>query len=433
MRLLFDSWWVLENVTTHYFAFDFLSCETETNRRIILPFWLVSNAVLTICVIHFHIPGAFLWDMLFLAFFSRFILKIRLKETAAPIAALITLFTLKEGFSAAILSWASRNLYLPNGGLKEQVLFSMVLVLLFCFSLHYIRSKYSKALQQTASSCLYLMLLPCILFVCLIRFSLQLDSRSFAPYLISLSTWFRSIFLFLLAAAAIMFGSLLKIDYQLMMLGGKEKQAAFLEYQLAGQQSCIDEALNRNAQYASFQHDIDNHLLVLSGLLHEKQFVQAETYLSRLKQSSKSPPVPILTGNMALDILLREKLGYAESQQIKVTHHIKIPPSFSIDSIDLCALFSNLLDNAITAAQKKPHGQRSLSLQTAARSHFLTIEAINTAVPTARIKAGTGLQNIRQIAEKYHGCMETEQKDGCFRISILLYAPPADGPFTNQE
>ena len=80
MRLLFDSWWVLENVTTHYFAFDFLSCETETNRRIILPFWLVSNAVLTICVIHFHIPGAFLWDMLFLAFFSRFILKTRLKE-----------------------------------------------------------------------------------------------------------------------------------------------------------------------------------------------------------------------------------------------------------------------------------------------------------------------------------------------------------------
>ena len=33
----------------------------------------------------------------------------------------------------------------------------------------------------------------------------------------------------------------------------------------------IEEAKTRNEKYRRFQHDIDNHFLVLSGLIHEKK------------------------------------------------------------------------------------------------------------------------------------------------------------------
>lgn len=41
--------------------------------------------------------------------------------------------------------------------------------------------------------------------------------------------------------------------------------------QLTAQQTYMEEAKTRNAQYDAFQHDIKKHLLVLSGLIQEEK------------------------------------------------------------------------------------------------------------------------------------------------------------------
>ena len=55
------------------------------------------------------------------------------------------------------------------------------------------------------------------------------------------------------------------------------------------------------------------------------------------------------------------------------------------------------------------------------RSQLLFIESANTASNVSQpVKEGIGLNNIKNMAEKYQGTMEWEICDGVFRISVLL-------------
>lgn len=423
--LFFYVWWTLENAFTHYFAFDFLQRETGADGRRALPLWISANAVLTLFMTRFQIPFPFLWDTLFLTAFTAYVLKIRIMEFIAPVSALVLLFTLKEGLSASLLSWSARNIHSATGGLAEQVCLSTLLVFLFFLAQRAISGRYSCALRLANVPCLYLLAVPCILFVLMIRFSMQLDSPAFEAYLTALDFRLHAVLLLLLLTASTVFILFLESFRQIARLSGKEKETALLERQLAGQQTYIREAREKNTQYASFQHDIENHFLVLSGLLREKRLSQAEDYLTGLRKRCAPLTISISTGNAALDALLREKLGYAKAQRIRVNHSIKIPAGCAIENLDLCSLFSNLFDNAAAACQKEPV-TRVLSLRTVTRGHFLMVECINPTA-AAEIQEGTGLRNVRRTAEKYHGTVETELKDGVFRISVLLCSRKTPG------
>lgn len=422
MSSLFYVWWILENLLTHYFAFNFLLRETRTNGSYMLPLWLAANAVFTFFAIYFRLPFTFLWDMLFLILFAICALKIRILEFTAPVSVLILLFTLKEGFSASLLSFSACNLLSSSGGIREQLFLSALLVLLFFLAQRGITARYSHAMRQAASSCLYLLILPCILFVFLIRFAMQLDNPSFEGYLSGLDIRLRAVLFLLLLTVTAILSLLLEVFGRIAILYEKEKQAALFAQQLSGQKRAVQEAQERNMRYASFQHDIENHLLILSGLLHEKQLSSAEAYLQKLRKQSPPLTVSVSTGSPALDALLREKFGYAESRQIHVSHSVKIPADSAIEDIDLCILFSNIFDNAVTACLKAPD-TRFLSLRTVTRGHLLMIEGINSSASAAEIREGTGLRNIRQIAEKYQGTVEMEENNGVFRINILLCSP----------
>lgn len=128
----------------------------------------------------------------------------------------------------------------------------------------------------------------------------------------------------------------------------------------------------------------------------------------------------ISTGKPILDVLLKEKLSYAKRSHIVVSHDVSVPANFTIEDMDLCVLFSNILDNAITACIDGTQEEKVLSLSAKAKSQFLVVEAINTTSASQPIIWGTGLMNIQHMTEKYHGTMETELNNGKFRISVLL-------------
>ena len=413
-------WWQLESTITHYFVFDFLSHSNLLNRKKYLPLWLSINVLLSLIVISFQIPGAFFIDAVFIALFTGLILQIPIKKLTAPLSVILTLLTLKEGFSAVTLSWASQRLILPAQGLTAQILFSALLTLLSVFALRMIQFRYACTFQKSISAYLYILLLPCSFFLLLIRFSLRLDSSDFPTDLINIKPHFWITLLFLIIGAAGSVFLILELFYKIIFLSEKETQTAVLTNQLNNQKIFLEEAKQRNINYASFQHDIDNHLLVLSGLLREKKHTLAEQYLQQLKTSCQAFSFPISTGNDVLDVLLSEKIKTARSNQINIECNVKIPSEFKIDELHLCVLFSNIMDNAIAACQKIPQEKRYISLVSAARSHLLTLEAVNSAPINSNFQESTGLHNIRHIAEQYHGITEIKYEKERFQISVLI-------------
>lgn len=418
--LFFSIWFVLENCFVHFFIFDFLLRVTRTNGRRYLPFLLLGNGFITWVVVSFQIRGTFLLDAFALFVFARVVLKIRGAEIAAPVAIIFTLYSLIEGYSAFILSWAAAHIHSSTDGRMEQVLITLFLDALFFFALQIIKKKYSDSLRQSVTSCLYVLLFPCAAIALGIRYGLELDSRDFARRLSSFDFSARLTAFIAMFAAVVMVFMMIEVFCKMIRLSVYEKNAISLQSQLNGQRVYMEETKKLNDFYSSFQHDIDNHLLVISGLLHERLFPQAQRYTEKLLARCGTPFLRVSTGNPALDVLLKEKLSLAKRSHIAVTHDVAIPKNFQIDDVDLCAVFSNILDNAVSACMEKPPEERMLSVSAKVKSQFLIVEAANATSAVQPVPFGTGLKNIQSIAEKYNGTLETELLNGTFRISVLL-------------
>ena len=206
---------------------------------------------------------------------------------------------------------------------------------------------------------------------------------------------------------------------------GLQAQAALQSLSDAAQRQkvYITEAQARYEQTKAFRHDIKNHLSVLDGLLRRGELGEGREYLKKLEAVSEALSFPYQTGNPVVDILLGEKLGLARGIEVEVS--ISLPRPCGMDDFDLCVLFANALDNAI-AACRSSDGDKMIRISAERQGDFCLLTFVNTCSDAPLPPAGTGLSNIRAVAEKYRGAVLSEQSGGLFRLSVLLnVSPPA--------
>lgn len=183
------------------------------------------------------------------------------------------------------------------------------------------------------------------------------------------------------------------------------------------QKTYITEAQMRYEQTKAFRHDIANHLSVLDGLLNSEKLDESKAYLQKLKTTSTSLSFPYQTGNPVVDILLSEKLGLAKEIIAEVS--LLLPRPCGIDDFDLCVIFANALDNAINAC-RSVEGVKSIRISGERQGDFYMLAFENTCSDEPLPPAGTGLSNIKAVAEKYHGAILTEKADRHFSLNVLL-------------
>ena len=109
-----------------------------------------------------------------------------------------------------------------------------------------------------------------------------------------------------------------------------------------------------------------------------------------------------------------------------------LPESLSIDEGDLCGFLFNLLDNALEAAAKVPHGEIICSLQI--RQQYLAIRCENIYDGTVHTDSagnllttkddpaehGFGLMKMRSIAEKYGSVLDISYDKNRFTVMTAL-------------
>ncbi len=184
------------------------------------------------------------------------------------------------------------------------------------------------------------------------------------------------------------------------------------------QKTYIAEAKLRYETTQSFRHDLKNHLSVLHGLLYADRTEEAKEYLNKMEQTSSALTFPCQTGNPVVDILLGEKLELARLSHIQTEISLLLPSSCTVDDFDLCVIFANALDNAIAACQSIEGAM--LSVKGEQQGDFYRLEFWNTCRKEPLPPMGTGLNNIKAAAEKYHGAMLTEQEQNTFHLHVLL-------------
>ena len=205
-------------------------------------------------------------------------------------------------------------------------------------------------------------------------------------------------------------------------------EISLLEQQEHSLNQYVEEAKTRYDRTKSFRHDIRNHMAVVKKLLQDGKMEEAVTYMEDLDDMAGKMSFPCSTNNPVVDILVGNKLGIAKSMGIDVDCSLLLPYPCGLRDIDICIVLSNALDNAIHAC-KNIDGETEKYIHVSGRiqGDFLMIEIENSFYGNSTFKKGTGLSNVKKVAEKYGGVMSIETKEHVFVLHVLLIIPENQG------
>ncbi len=174
-------------------------------------------------------------------------------------------------------------------------------------------------------------------------------------------------------------------------------------------------------------HDI-KHFITVAG-------ARKGVDLSDLSKAVNIYDTTIKTGNDIIDTMLAEHSLYCSTHKINLTVIADASSLSFISVTDMCALFGNIMENAVEAVDKvKDESARliNINIRPVAGQVFFCVENSYAVEPdivdglprtTKKYEEGShgyGLKSIKMISEKYDGVLSYKAENGLFRISILF-------------
>lgn len=181
-------------------------------------------------------------------------------------------------------------------------------------------------------------------------------------------------------------------------------------------------------------HDIKNHLAILEGYSKENNMAGLSQYLAEISQQYNGIEIYSWTGNRILDMLLSQKKREALAEDI--AFDIQAVPMINIrlSEAEICALFGNLLDNAIEACRSLEEKGRWIIIKMEKKNQILFIEIKNSIgkKPVVKngelitsksdyMKHGYGIKSVKRIVEKYEGDFTYQTENDKFQVNLSFF------------
>lgn len=188
-------------------------------------------------------------------------------------------------------------------------------------------------------------------------------------------------------------------------------------------------------------HDLKHYLNELEALRVSPDVADAAElgeFAARLREELAPYERDIETGNQILDVLLAEKRAACLNKGIRPVFYADGRDLGFVSSFDLCAIFGNLLDNAIEATEALKGEAPHEVLVDIRRSRGLVVVQCRNAYDgnlrsdergdfaTTKRDAeehGYGLKSVRTTAEAYGGSMSVTTDGGVFAVTVILPVP----------
>lgn len=181
-------------------------------------------------------------------------------------------------------------------------------------------------------------------------------------------------------------------------------------------------------------HDLKHQIIAIR---QEKDADKKEHYLLEMENRIKMYESEFQTGNHVLDIMLSSKSMYCTMNNINFTCMADGTLLGFMDSMDICSIFGNALDNAIESAEKqKDIEKRLIKTSVYAKNQFIMIRFENYSEETHVLESGLphttkknhayhgfGLKSIHMITLKYGGTMTIKTENNWFILRILIPLP----------
>ncbi len=219
-----------------------------------------------------------------------------------------------------------------------------------------------------------------------------------------------------------------------------ERQKHFIEeQQVKAMKKRLEEAENFYGSIRKVRHEMKNHMANIKGLAGAGEYGEIEDYVRRMDETMQELEYKYVTGNAVTDVIINDKCRRAEKAGIRFDADFRYGGEIPV--FDMGIILNNLLDNAIEACEKLETGKRFIHLSLKQKKQFLLLEVENSfdgavpvqsggglALPTTKqsilpgiiAEHGIGLENVRDVAEKYFGGVNIKVKGDVFHVTVML-------------
>lgn len=183
-------------------------------------------------------------------------------------------------------------------------------------------------------------------------------------------------------------------------------------------------------------HDMKNHLIILGQYIRQGQTEKALAYIESIKGPICYLDNNVWSGIKVVDFVLNYKRMEAEKEKIQVFYEVDLIENqdFLIQDSELCALLSNLLDNAIEASRFVTEEKREIHVSIRYLNHMLMMQVVNRIAELPieengkyvtkkkdKQKHGIGISSIQNVVSKYEGYVEFKHDEEQFCVDLTLF------------
>lgn len=181
-------------------------------------------------------------------------------------------------------------------------------------------------------------------------------------------------------------------------------------------------------------HDMKHHLLIMREYGQEKKWDLLMSYLNELSDDILVSQKAMWTQIGILDTLLEQKKTKAESKGIKFRIRADRIGELPFSDMEICALFSNLLDNAIEACENIQDDRRWIEIHITRKSEMLYLTISNSIKDRPSEQEGKlitnkqnhqlhgyGIKSVQKIVRQYEGDFSYQIREREFIVTITFW------------
>ena len=181
------------------------------------------------------------------------------------------------------------------------------------------------------------------------------------------------------------------------------------------------------------RHNFRQHILVITSLVDSGQLPELREYLSQFA-GLNTKSYTFFCPNHAVDAGASHSDRVAGTQDTAINWRLELPAELAVREADYCAIFGNLIENALTAVKSLPPESRRINVISSMLSQYMTGISINNpfsgkitfgknGLPVSpKAGHGIGLASVMNTVERYGGSMNITAEGNVFSVDIILYS-----------
>lgn len=187
-------------------------------------------------------------------------------------------------------------------------------------------------------------------------------------------------------------------------------------------------------------HDTRHNLVAMASFVKAREYDALEQHIQQLLEHYDSLYTRRFCENTTANAIIGGYIEIAEKKGISVSVEIDLPQEIGINKYELCTIFGNTIENAIEACQRisastELYSKRYINIKSKVEKDRLIIRLENMCENSSKKRKGTllsskgslggvGLASVKNVVERYNGCLSCNQDANLFVVSIVMCLSP---------